>query len=48
MLGTFETAIIQKSTHIKAYALIFVLICVKIIRIVGVNNIDVDKSYTKK
>ena len=33
---------------IKAYALIFVLICIKIIRIVSVNNIDVDKSYTNK
>ena len=48
VLSTFDTVIIQKSTHIKAYALIFVLICIKIIRIVGVNNIDVDKSYTKK
>ena len=38
MFSTFETVIIQKSTHIKAYALIFVLICIKIIRIVGVNK----------
>lgn len=48
MLSTFDTVIIQKSTHIKAYALTFVLICIKTIRIVGVNNIDVDKRYTKK